>query len=533
MSRFPFPFLRAFLDVAARRDGRRALARGAYPLLVIVLALLVVLYGRVPHVAASGTLAPRTLTDFKAVDQYVAAELDAAGVPGAAMAIVYGEQIVHLQGFGIAGPSRQPVTPQTAFNIGSIAKTLTALAIMQLVDAGQIDLDAPVQRYLPWFRVGDPEASAQIRVIHLLNHQSGIPEAAGNDYPDRDDLADDALERRVRALSAVSLERTVGERHEYSNANYDVLGLIVQAVSGQPYEVYIQQRVFTPLGMRHSFFSREQAQMHGLATGHRQWFGIPVPYREATPRPHLPSGHQFSSAEDLGRLLLVYSSGGRFEGRRIVSPESLHAMQNTPASSGPGCATYSMHWSRRSRCEVRRLGLSGDAANYKARVLVAPEEGWGVVLLMNAQAVGLNGPRQEGIKDGVLDLLLGEDPEPGSPHNELIAGSTLVIALVTAALAVEAGRSVARMRRRGALPRAKWRVAVPLLIEISWVLLLAGAAQAAVGTRSDWALRFMLETVPDLGWLIVSSAILALGWGIVRTLMTLSMMDGVRTEGGR
>src|SRR6266540_1256844 len=99
--------------------------------------------------------------DFAAIDKFVEDEMKAQRIPGLALGIVQGNQIVHLKGFGIADPSGRAVTPQTPFIIGSVAKSFTALAIMQLVEAGKVDLDAPVQRYLPWFRVADPDAAAR------------------------------------------------------------------------------------------------------------------------------------------------------------------------------------------------------------------------------------------------------------------------------------------------------------------------------------------------------------------------------------
>ncbi|MGZ3603256.1 MAG: serine hydrolase domain-containing protein, partial [Ktedonobacterales bacterium] len=114
--------------------------------------------------------------DFNAVDDYITARMETAHIPGLSVAIVKGDQIVYLKGYGQADSSGRQVTPQTPFIIGSISKTFTALAVMQLVESGKVELDAPVQRYLPWFRVADPQASAQITVRSLLNHTSGLPQ---------------------------------------------------------------------------------------------------------------------------------------------------------------------------------------------------------------------------------------------------------------------------------------------------------------------------------------------------------------------
>lgn len=115
--------------------------------------------------------------DFEEIDAHVERQMERLNMPGVALAIVEGGKIVHLRGFGRVRPGGEAPTPQTPFAVGSLTKSFTALAVMQLVEAGKIDLDAPVQRYLPWFRVADLRASAQITVRHLLNHTSGLPTA--------------------------------------------------------------------------------------------------------------------------------------------------------------------------------------------------------------------------------------------------------------------------------------------------------------------------------------------------------------------
>jgi hypothetical protein len=113
---------------------------------------------------------------------------------------------------------------------------------LDIVEAGRLELDAPVRRYLPWFRVADADASARITVRHLLYQTSGLPGSAGNDGVATSDQSDSALEREVRALRSVQLNRPVGATHQYSNANYITLGLVVQTAAGQSYEAYVHDQ---------------------------------------------------------------------------------------------------------------------------------------------------------------------------------------------------------------------------------------------------------------------------------------------------
>lgn len=132
--------------------------------------------------AASVLLFARTTSDkhapgstsYDSIDDYIEEQMHRLHVPGISLAIIEGDKIVHQRGFGKARPGGEAPTPQTPLFIGSLTKSITALAVMQLVEASKVELDAPVQRYLPWFRVADPDASAQMTVRHLLNQTSGL-----------------------------------------------------------------------------------------------------------------------------------------------------------------------------------------------------------------------------------------------------------------------------------------------------------------------------------------------------------------------
>ena len=115
--------------------------------------------------------------DIEGVVTFIEREMQEVSIPGLSLAIVKGDQVVLLRGWGVADPDGRPVTPQTPFILASVTKSFTALAIMQLVEAGKVRLDEPVQRYLPWFVVADAEASATITVRHLLHHTSRAPQA--------------------------------------------------------------------------------------------------------------------------------------------------------------------------------------------------------------------------------------------------------------------------------------------------------------------------------------------------------------------
>ena len=479
----------------------------------------------------------RAAPDFAAVDRYIETQMKEARIPGVALAVIQGERIVYLRGYGITGPSGQPVTPQTPFMIASTIKAFTALAVMQLVEAGQVELDAPVQRYLPWFRAGNESDSAPITVRHLMNHTSGLSAAAGNEVPPSTDMSAAALENRVRRLNAAQLDRPVGVGFEYSSANYDTLGLIVQTVSGQSYETYLQEHVFVPLDMRLTFTSLADADQHGLATGYRSWFGFPVPFDAPRPRAYLPSGWAVSSTvEDLAHFAIAQLNGGQYGDMSLVSSTSIAAMVQPAVQSYSATQYYGMGWNVAPIAGVQTDWVGGDAPNFQARLLLAPQQQLGIVVLMNLDSVNVNAGRLD-LHEGVLNLLLNQPlPEVTTPHYLPVFIPLVAILIVTLIFAVAMVRSIRMLRRWHTTPEQQphgwrsviWHAGPHLALHLAWAsLLLIGFPLVA-----NQSLPFLMLYIPDLGYTLVVSAMLILGWGLVRmALIVLALRNAERMAG--
>ena len=405
--------------------------------------------------------------DLAAIDRYVRSEMDAQRIPGLALGIVQGDRIVHVQGFGEADRSGRQVTPETPFLIGSVTKSFTALAIMQLSEAGRIQLDAPVQRYLPWWRVADPDASTQITVRHLLYQVSGLSKATGNAYATSGDTHDSALEDRVRALRDAELTEPVGTTWQYSNANYWTLGMIVQAVSGQSYETYIQQHIFNPLQMGNSYTSGTEAVQHGLPTGHRYWYGFPVASELPFDRGGLGSQGLSSSAQDMTGYLSLYLNGGRHGATTLVSPAGAAELQRAGVPTGLDGVSYAMGWDVGQIHGTTTISHDGSGFDSHANVVLIPDRGWGVVVMEN----GENSPdeffgsrRMTGIAYGVAGMLIGEEPPATSSSRSLwvVYGVVLgilaiqVAGMVRSVRTIRTWRTVPSRRPTGAL-----RIAAP------------------------------------------------------------------------
>ena len=341
-----------------------------------------------PANAADKRLAALTADDFRRIDSYIESQLAAANIPGAALVIVEGDQITHVRGYGIAGPDGRPATAETGFYLGSVTKSFSALAVMQLVEAGQIELDAPVQKYLPWFRVADAGASEQMKVKHLLNHTSGFSTYTGRTHLAASDVSPEAIERRVRDLRKARLTAPVGEGRQYSNANYCVLGAIIESVSGQSYEDYVTEHIFEPLTMTKSFAPNDTAAQDDLATGFRYWFGQPVSAADVPrSRGYLPSMFLISCARDMGNYLLAHMNGGVLGDTRVLSDSGISRL-HTPERQD---LNYAMGWVTRSVGDVKTLSHTGTTPTFHAEVTIFPEHQRGFALLINAQNQ-LSGP---------------------------------------------------------------------------------------------------------------------------------------------
>jgi CubicO group peptidase (beta-lactamase class C family) len=467
---------------------------------------------------------------WSAIDTYVEQERQAARVPGIALGIVQGDRIVHLKGFGQADPSGRIVTAGVPFSIGSVTKSFTALAVMQLVEAGKIELDAPVQRYLPWFRVADPEASARITVRHLLHHTSGLPRTAGIEAATVGTTSDRALSDLVGSLSSAELSRPVGTTWQYSNAGYATLGLLVQTVSGQSYERYVEEHIFAPLQMERSFTVEEQARQAGLASGYRYWFGRPVAGTTPFPRGFLPAGHLMSSAEDMAHYLIAQLNDGRYGNASILSPAGIAEMQRGAVAvpdSGGDDIRYGMGWFTGNRDGGAIVSHPGDTADFHADVLLMPESDWGIVMLMNANN-RVAGEHLRAIAYGVASLLHGQQPAPVETNSSatdflriivaLAAGQTLVMIWSVITLRRFAGRAVEG--GAGGWKSVVRHAVLPLLLYLPLALVfLVGVPMVF---RYPWPM--LLIFVPDVGWVALAAGVLALGWSLIRTGVVLGAL---------
>jgi CubicO group peptidase (beta-lactamase class C family) len=396
---------------------------------------------------------------------------------------------------------------------------------MQLVEAGKLELDARVQRYLPWFRVADQPATALITVRHLLHHTSGVPSLAGEIALADFDACPGATERQARTLATVTLSHPPGLVWEYSNANYDLLGLLIEAAAGVPYLDYLQRHILTPLGMGHTTAPPARGQPAGLALGHRYWFGLPIP------APNLPvahgalaSGQLISTAEDLARYAIVMLDGGRCGDGQILSRGGIEMLQRGTVEIlflGRVFGHYAMGWCEDMLGPARLVWHGGTMPHFGAFVGLLPEQGTGLVLLFNACHHWMNPVLSEfGI--GAAALLAGQQPKP-SPFRAY-PWLLRVQALVPVAQAAGVASTLRQLsdwhRQPARRPRGARACVRHGLLPLIPNLLLALSLRPMLSQRRGYLKLFM----PDYALLAWVCGGFALLWSLARTLLVMGAL---------
>lgn len=244
-------------------------------------------------------------------------------IPGFAVIVIKKDSVLFVKGFGreeIDG--RKKFTPETVAAIGSLTKSLTAMAIMQLVERNLLELDAPVIKYLPDFATANKNISDWITVRMLLNNTAGLNANPDPSYrPSKE-----SLNYLAQSLKSTFLTKRPGTSYEYSNTDFSIAGLLIQKLTGQSYEDYIQENIFRPLNMDSSSSEPRKSKKSTSIYGHN--FGLrPIPANStvfANSGEYVPAGSMArSTALDLGNYLIALLNEGEFQNRKVVTRNSI------------------------------------------------------------------------------------------------------------------------------------------------------------------------------------------------------------------
>ncbi|WP_405798423.1 serine hydrolase domain-containing protein [Streptomyces longwoodensis] len=341
-------------------------------------------------VKGGGTGDPDDAPDplFDALDAKIEQAMKAYAIPGAAVGVLWNGQ-EYVRGYGVTNVDHPvPVDGDTVFRIGSTTKTFTGTALMRLVERGEVELDAPVRRYLPDFTVADPYASAQVTVRRLLDHSDGW---LGDDYQDFGP-GDDALARFVTSMARLPQLNAPGKVFAYNNAALCVAGRIIEVVTGTTYETAVRDLVIDPLGLDHTRFSSDQIVGFGVAAPHDVVDGKAVlePSFWFQPRSLAPTGGLISSVRDqLAWARFHLGDGTAPDGTRLLSRASLQRMRSDPGPGGTLVVELDgmgVTWMLRPTAQGPRIVQHGGTwPGQMSGFLMVPSRGFALTLLTNSE----------------------------------------------------------------------------------------------------------------------------------------------------
>ncbi|MCP4304980.1 MAG: beta-lactamase family protein, partial [bacterium] len=434
---------------------------------------------------------------------FVDIEMPASGVPGLAYAVVADGEITAVGAHGvveIGGVGE--VMLDTPFVTGSISKSFTALAVMQLVEAGEVDLDTGVSQYLDGFSGGPAGA---ITVRQLLSHTSGFSTLQGNTSHTDGTGGKDELARRVDGIAEVKPAYTPGERWEYSNTNYAILGRLIEVVGGQDYQGYVAANILEPVGMEHSFVA--DGEIHeSMATGHRPWFGTKRPLPEnATHRGTAPQGGIVASANDLALYMQMMMNGED----DVLSAEGKALMMRPASNTSP---FYGLGWF--VDAANRTVWHDGSSPGFETLATMVVAEQRAVVVLVNAgSGLGIRETAQlrNGITARALDLGYQGEGSRWSLTALFIGMVLLPIAYVTSMIWAWRRRTELRTKlKSGAF--GLFSLWFPLLT----TLVAAWAIFDLVPRLGGVPLGTLRLFQPDFGLALIASAVTGVLWAMFR-----------------
>ncbi len=334
-------------------------------------------------------------------------QLEALGVPGAAVAVIGNREIVRQEVYGVTGgPGSSPITPETIFCVRSISKSLTALAVLMAVQDGLVDLDTPISEYLPDLRLRsrfDEHPEDLMTLRHMLSHWAGFT----HDPPVGIDLDQPGyFERYIERVSETWLRFPVGYRLEYSNYGLDLAGYILQTRSGKPLARYLQEKVLGPIGMVDSSFDLVSVEgATDRAVGHDgQGHAVPIRF------PEIAAAGLYSSIRDMSRYAQFHLNDGVVNGRRLLR-EDLMEQAHSIQFARPGQRTgYCFGLWREPVGNTFSLYHEGGGRGFGSHMILYPELGLGVVALTNKEYQGLTGFAGRVIMNGPIINRYGPTP---------------------------------------------------------------------------------------------------------------------------
>lgn len=474
--------------------------------------------------------------NYSALEKYIQNEMKASYIPGLSVSIIKDNDVLYSRGFGVADSKDKKVTKETSFSIGSVSKTFAAVATMQLVEKGKIDLDAPIEKYIPWVKISVPDGAPKITVKNLLSHTSGISTKLGQKTATEDESEN--IKGLILKQKNIKTDKPAGDTWEYSNFNYTLIGAIVEAVSRESYKDYLRRNILIPLEMSNTYLTEEEILKGNSASGFETFFGklivFDYPYREDC----LPEGTIYSSAEDMTHYMSMLLNDGKYKEKNILSSKSIETIRTPVAYMqsflfGLGtCISGSIYYH------------GGDNFNFHAFMVLDPDKKTGAIMMFNANhyfvlnVIGLynklfheqaNTP-ESNMDQAMVNTIKGNTSyyfESVNVKKLYVVFDALFLIII-----VLISSSVYRLKywKKRMAEKSKlkiiyiiWSIVVNAIIPIIIICI-----PKIYGT--NW--RSIYYNIPDLGYGLIAIALILLAIGVIKVSIALSLIKFKKLKKG-
>jgi CubicO group peptidase (beta-lactamase class C family) len=348
-----------------------------------------------------------------AIEKTIEAKRNEMHVGGAALAIVKDDRIIFCKGFGMRDiAARLPVTPHTLFAIGSCTKAFTGMAALIAQEQGKLSITDPPRKYLPYFKLQDPDTDARVTIADLLSHRTGL--MAYTDLPWFTGVL--RPEQVIQAMADAKPTAKPGEKFQYNNVMFLAAGECIAAGYGTGYADVIRRQIFTPLGMRESNLSIREMQR---AADHATGYDAPesdkplrlLPMRDLTNI--APAGAINSNVIDMAQWIRLMLGGGQIDGKRLISAGSYRELVSPHISAGPNRA-YGYGWVLDTWHGHRQIWHNGGIDGFNAHLAMLPDEHLGFILLTNIS--------ESGLPNAAVDAVFSELTAPANAASPVTAG---------------------------------------------------------------------------------------------------------------
>ncbi len=361
------------------------------------------------------------IPSLQEIEKKVLEWMKAGKIPGLILVIVKADEPVFVKGYGYADlETRSPVTPETLFELASCSKSFTALAALHLEEQGLINLDSPVSHYLPWFYVTYNGEKHKITLRQLLHHTSGISWTTISLIPRGSD--DDALQKTVRNIVGIQLNRKPGEAFEYATVNYDIVGAVIEKVTGKSFEEYMADYVLNPLGLTSTSIGVEERKAGlPMAAGYKMGFFKPRKYNPPVFRGNNPAAYIVSNGKDMARWLRIQMGLVKTDFDALIQKSHKPDLSVQPQAT---FTIYGMGWFVNLFMN-ERIFHSGLNPNFTSYIGFNPKEKIGAAVLVNC-----NSTFTQFIGNSVIRLLSGQEVGTRIPSVDKVDSFCSIISFV-------------------------------------------------------------------------------------------------------